>query len=358
MKYIIFYTTAVCLFLFNTGCEHENRIVVNEGNNHLEISYQGDIQFTDDETSIESMSPDAYLEFRDNHKKLYARNNYHGEIEYRLYDDGRKIDPEDPEGEILLRDAIKKMIDIGFNAEGRMQHIYEKGGAPALLEATVKVPGDFLKGRYLSYLFAHGDPDRDDLIGAAQITAMVMESDFEKSQVLKAFPPDQLHDSLVSAAWFEAARTIRSDFEKAGTLKMFLELPVNDQQFSEILVTTGSINAAFEQTNLLKELIRINMPSSPGSFEKLMAAVRKIDADFEKANLLKAIAEKDINTEVQWSGIIHETKMVNADFERAGVLLLIAQKMPRTDQLNKAYMDAAKTIQSEMEYGRVVKAIQ
>lgn len=460
MKYIIIYTALISLCALGAGCEHGNTIVVNDGKNYLEIRYEGDIKFTEDETAIESISPGGYLKFRNNEQKLYAKSNYHGGVQYELYDEGRRMDPAESGGKKLMAEVIKKMMDVGFNAEERVRHIYEKGGGPALLDATVKVPGDFLKGLYLSYLFSHGDPGDDELIAAAQMTgdiigsafekaqvlkkfpehrlqhqpvaiewlsaAATIDADFEKAQVLKEFPFDEmkdpevagkwmevaktisadyeksqalkefplekiddqtvnskwievakgisadyekaqvlrefpvnkLNDSLALATWFEAVRTISSDHEKTNTLKILINLPLNNQQFSEVLVTTGGINGDFEQVNLIKELIQMNVPSSPEPFDQLMISVRNIDTDFEKANLLKAIAEKNIETPAQWSGIIQETKAVNADFEKAGVLLLVAQKMPRIDELNSAYMDAAKTIQSEMEYGRVVKAIQ
>ncbi|MGN6438614.1 MAG: hypothetical protein ACTHMM_18880 [Agriterribacter sp.] len=425
MKQILFYAVAICLYTLNAGCRHGNAIVVNNGKDYLEINYTGKIKFTEDEAAIESMSSDAFLKFRNNRQKLYAESNYHGEVEYELYDDGKRIDPLEPRGRKLMAEMIKKMIDVGFMAEERVRSVYEKGGNIALLKASLNVQGDYLKGMYLSYMLSHGDPDSDELVGAAQITAKVMEAafekaqllkkfspqslqdqavalewltaaatidadferaqvlkefplnelddltvaakwlnvaktinaDFEKSQVLKEFPVSKMNELPVSTAWFEAVRTINADFEKANTLKIVTSQPLNNEQFSEVLITAGGITAEFEQINLIKELIQQKVPSSAELFDQLMVSVRNIDADFEKANLLKAIAEKDIQTEAQWTGIIQETKTVNADFEKAGVLLLIAQKMPRTDQLNTAYLDAAKTIQSEMDYGRVVKAV-
>lgn len=426
MKHILFYAVIVCILTASAGCKHGNRIVVNDGKNYLEINYKGKIRFTEDETAIESMSGDAFLRFTNNNLKLYAESNYHGEVEYELYDDGRRIDPAEAKGKKLMAEAIQKMMDVGFMAEDRLRHIYEKGGNVAVLEASLHVQGDYLRKMYLSYVLSNGNPNSNELVGVAKITAKVMESAFEKAQVLKNFPPHNLQDQAValewlnaagtidadferaqvlkefplneiddlavgakwltvaktinadfekaqvlkefpvnkmndlavSTAWFDAVRTINADFEKANTLKILTNQPLNNEQFSDVLITAEGINAEFEQINLIKELIQQQVPSSAAPFDQLMVSVRNIDADFEKANLLKAIAEKNIETEAQWSGLLQETKAVGADFEKAGVLLLIAEKMPMTDQLSTAYLDAAKTIQSEMDYGRVVKAMK
>jgi len=124
------------------------------------------------------------------------------------------------------------------------------------------------------------------------------------------------------------------------------------------VAVTETINANFEKSNTLKDLIDHNVPAETESFAKLMDAIHNVSGDFERTDLLKKMAGKELHTEEQWAGLIKETPNVNGDFERADVLVMIAGKMPKSDQLKATYMSAAKTINSEMDYGKVVKAIE
>lgn len=424
MKQVIFCMAVICLL--GAGCKNGNRIVVNNNDHYLEIDYDGEIKFTEDETAIESMSPGSYLEFTTNDRRLIAKRSYHGEVKYQLYEYGRRVDPYGEKGQRLIGDIVQEMVKLGFNVDEKMRRVYERGGELALLKATLAAEGDYLKGRYLAYLLSGSEPDVDELTAAAVIVAVDMKGDFEKAQVLKAFPNnsladqriatqwlkavvtihsnfektqtlrtfplneidnpsiivewievaktldadfeksqvlkefpvDKLNDSLVSTAWFAAISSIGADFEKANTLKMITAQPLSKVQFNSALVTVAGINAEFEQVNIIKELIHQQVPSEPKSFEQLMTLIGNINTDFEKSNILKSIIEKGIETESQWSGIIRETRGVTADFEKTNILLLVAAKMPKTETLKLSYLDAAKEISSEMDYGKLVRAVE
>src|SRR5580693_2607819 len=95
-KTIITYFLAACTFLFATSqkttssySNSENgmhSIIINDDNTSLEIKYTGDISFTDDETAIKSMSPDGYLKFKKNGKKLIVTAKDNGQIMYEIND--------------------------------------------------------------------------------------------------------------------------------------------------------------------------------------------------------------------------------------------------------------------------------
>lgn len=425
MKQLQHILVALVLTFF-ISCKHGNTIITSDGKNHLEINYSGKITFNEDETAVESMSPDGYLRFRNNDKELVAESNYHGEIKYELYNNGKRIDPDETDGKKFVADAINDMINIGFNAEERIERIYKKGGNTALLDAAAGVQGSNMKKMYLERIFSSGDVSDAEAIEAAKIVGAKIEGSYEKAQVLKKFSEDELKNPVIAAAWFEAAKTIdgnyekadvlqqfspvnitnadvaanwlaavktinanyekeqvlkkfsgenlhnpvasaawleavktiNADFEKANALKIIVTEPLNSVQFEQTVAVTETIGANFEKSNTLKELIAHNIPDETGSFTKLMDAIHDVSGDYERMELLKKLAEKDLRSEEQWAGLIKETSGVNGDFEKANVLLMIAGKMPKSDQLKATYMTAAKTINSEMDYGKVVKAVE
>ena len=51
------------------------------------------------------------------------------------------------------------------------------------------------------------------------------------------------------------------------------------------------------------------------------------------------------------------TAGLNAEMDKASLLVQIAQKMPAGENIRKAYLTAAKTINSDNEYGKVMRAV-
>ena len=95
-----------------------------------EINYLGKFQLSDDESSFKSISPGGYFKFRLNDIKVKAQSDMRGEIEYKIFDGKNDLTLND-EGKILATKAIKEMIYWGYDAEGRMERVYQKGGSQA-----------------------------------------------------------------------------------------------------------------------------------------------------------------------------------------------------------------------------------
>ncbi|MBX3255155.1 MAG: hypothetical protein KF862_13510 [Chitinophagaceae bacterium] len=357
MKHALFLMAATGFCILVAACRHGNTMVVDDGKNRLEINYSGEISFAEDETTIESMSPGAYLEFRSNNKKMFAKNNYHDEVEYELYEGRKRIDPLQPRGKELIAEAIKKMMDAGFNAEERIRHIYEKGGAIALLRATLKMEGDFLKSKYLSYLISETDPGVDELVAAAQITALTMHSGFEKAQVLKKFSGQNLSDQQIAAEWLKAAGTIDSDFEMTQALKAF---PLGEAHDPEIYVqwigVAKTVQSDFEKAQVLKEfpVDRLNDTLVSNAW---FEATGTIDADFEKAKTLKILTNQSLNG-MQFSQVLTTAEGISAEFEQVNLIKeLIRQKVPSSRGGFDQLMLSVRNISGDFEKSNLLKAI-
>jgi len=383
---------AVLIILVLAGsCHHNgNTIIVNNGKDKLEINYTGEIKFTDDEAAIKSMSKNSYLKYWKNDMKLRVKCNVNGELTYEMFDNGRKLNPEDAEGKKFLAEAIQGMISVGFDAQGRMKRIVEKGGLRALLNEVDRLDNDFIKSMYLENLITSDSIHPEQVTEIAKKIGTQIGSDFEKGKLLQKFSPTQLKDSLTSKAYFEAVISVGSDFEKANALKHIIKQPLSKEQFNSTLSASNTVGSDFEKANILKELLHqeivagenlspfLNSADHVGSdFEKanilkelidnkqfegenftnLLGSINRVGSDFEKTNLLKKLANKELQTEEHWIGLINETAKIDSEFERGNVLVQIAGKMPKSEQVKTSYMNVAKTINSEVDYGRVVKAI-
>ena len=65
--------------------------MISSDNFYEEIKYAGKIDFNDDETSIKSISPNGYLDFRKNEERLIAKSTKQGSINYELTEGDNKL---------------------------------------------------------------------------------------------------------------------------------------------------------------------------------------------------------------------------------------------------------------------------
>jgi len=332
-------------------------MVMDDGTNRVEVRYEGDIQFNEDETGIARISPGGYLEYWRNEDHLLAGMNDKGGLQVELYENGKPIDRASDEGKALEAKVIKGMIGLGFDIDGRMDRLYRRGGYAALLRGVDSVDGDFIRGRYLERIL-EGDSLSAPVVAAA--IARVgdkMGSDYDKNRLLEKVDTLYLKNDSVCAGYMAVVKSIHGDYEKSEALRHFLRGAFPVGQYVGVLDAASTVSGDYERSNVLRELI--GHPLAEGKpFDSLLRVVGSMNGDYEKSNLLKQIIQKDAKDGGSWAGLIRTTTTLGGEYERSNVLVEIGQKLPKTDSLRALYMNAAKTVHSDVDYGRVVKAVE
>jgi hypothetical protein len=98
--------------LFIAACTFGKRhtTIVEKSNDHyLRIEYAGHISFNRDGTAIGSISPNGYVEYQQDDKKLEAKDDGHGGVSYELYDGYEKLGM-DERGRQFIAEAVKVMM--------------------------------------------------------------------------------------------------------------------------------------------------------------------------------------------------------------------------------------------------------
>lgn len=359
MKAKTLWVLIVVSAMLTSSCRHHrgNRMVMNDGVNRVEVRYEGDIQFNDDETAIARISPGGFLEYWHNDDHLLAGTNEKGVMQMELYRDGKGIDPESADGKVLVVQVIKGMIGMGFDVEGRMDRLYRKGGYAALLSAVDSVDGDYVRGRYLERILNGDSLTAGVVAGAVAHVRSKMGGDYDKNRLLERVDTTWLENDSVSTDYLAVVKSMGGDYEKSQALRHFLRRAVPARQYARVLDATGTVAGDYERSNVLKELI--DQPLVEGKpFDSLLNVIGRMGGDYEKSNLLKQIVRKDMKESGSWAGLIRTTTTLGGEYERSNVLIEIGQKLPKADSLRTLYMDAAKTVHSDVDYGRVVKAVQ
>ena len=99
------------------GFGRRHTTIVETSNDHkLRLEYAGKVYFNADKTAISSISPDGYVEYQYDDKKLNAKNDGHGGVSYELYEGYTKVNP-DSGGKQFIADAVKIMLQKGHNPD-------------------------------------------------------------------------------------------------------------------------------------------------------------------------------------------------------------------------------------------------
>jgi hypothetical protein len=334
---LTFFLIAFFLILFRVyfswaghrGHSNDEGNILIKGDNYIEeIHWSGKVRLSDDEKTIGSISPGGYLKLRENDRKLEAESNLQGEVSYMLYDGHENLSLNDS-GRRFIAVALQKMIARGFNAEGRAERIYKKGGNQALLEEIPRIEIDYARGPYIDLLLKSDSLTKDQLI---VLLKQINDwgSDVEKRNCLGRFTADRLKDSTLARVWLGAVDHLGADVEKQHLLGRFIDQGRVDGQ--------GRVDRT--------------------TYDSLLTIIGHIGADVEKRYLYEKLINDSLNTNDQWISLIQATTKLGADIEKVNLLVQIAPKMPKEEPVRAEFLKAAKSIGSDADYGRVMRAVE
>jgi hypothetical protein len=314
------------LDLWNNGNDHGSMLM--RSDNYIqEIKWSGKIRFSDDERSVAEITPGGYLKYRENDTTLKAASNLQGEISYTLYNGHEQLALNDS-GRAFLAAQIQKMIQFGFGAEGRAERIYKKGGVTAVLAELSRIKMEGARDAYLDLLLKGDSLTSDETIELLRRLDDGNNST-EAERFLKRFRPDRLRDSAVAQEWLRVA---------------------------------GHLNASYMEKELLLYYLRADTASNAGlpedQWDSVLAITGRFNASYDEKEVYERMVQVPVKTDAEWVGLIGAVGSLDADYLKTDLLVAIAAKMPRTDSITARYRLAAKTLQADMDYGKVMRAVE
>jgi hypothetical protein len=286
-----------------------------DGTNDQELSTKGKIIFNDTETAVESISPNGFLKYKNNDLKLKIELK-EGQIAYQLTEDGKKLDVNEANGKRVLAETIKAILETGFDARGRVERLYKKGGLPAVMAAAGTMQQDYTKAIYYEFLINTDTLSNAELLDVIKKTATI-EADFEKAKLLRSLS-GKLNDSALTVAYLDVVDGLDADYEKAGVLKHLIKKSPDSFAFQGILKTISGMNADHEKTQVLNLMIK-QTPLDTLRAVGILAVVKGMGADFEKNNLLKQFSDP-LKDSVTAQAYLQVVKSMDGDFEKVRAL--------------------------------------
>jgi hypothetical protein len=301
-------------------------------------------------------------------------------------------------GRRFIARQIQKMIGLGFFGQERAERIYRQGGVTALLSEISRIKMEGAREPYLKLLF-----NSDSLTSPQRIELLQIidrsDNPSEKQDFLKLFTPDQLRDSAVAQEWLHAVGQIGPSYIKKDLLVHYIDTGLTTDRFDTVLAiairfespndqqevyqqlaglpaiqvhdsvfvhpwlsAVGQIGPSYMKKDLLLHFLQPDSSRANGLPGGQFSAVLAVTGRFESPEDQKEILERLIGlpptTDEEWSGLIRATGALQPDYIKTVLLLKIAPGMPRTDSLRAAYRISAKSIEGDMDYGKVIRAIE
>jgi beta-lactamase regulating signal transducer with metallopeptidase domain len=327
----------------------------------LEVKYDGEIEFTDDETDVQRLSPGGSLRIREGGwiagRTVEFTADGTGNITRRFFV-GMVEKPFDPDGRAWLKQTLPRFIrQTGIGAPARVARFLKSGGTNAVLAEITKIEGSWAKRVYFKELLAQATLDASAARQVLVQAGREIDSDFELASLLTSGADKLLLDDATRQAYFDATRTIGSDFEMHRVYSAALKRgAVSPAVLAGILDASRNIDSDFEQASLLVQIAKLQ-PLDKTTRGPFFAALATVGSDFEHHRVLTALAQRtDLDAETA-TAMLDSVAAIDSDFEAASFLVQLAKVQPIEGSLRAPFFRAVDSLQSAFERGRVLKGV-
>jgi beta-lactamase regulating signal transducer with metallopeptidase domain len=331
-----------------------------DGTSKLQVNYRGELELTDDDRDVKSLSAGGYLKIRDGgllgSRTVEIRADASGRLERRFWV-GSSEKPFEPEGREWLAEHLPRFIrQTGIGAPGRVARILGTGGVDGVLAEISLIEGSWARRIYYAELLKSDTLDEGAIERILGRVGSDLESDFELATLLIGSADRLLVSEAARKAYFDAARTIGSDFEMRRVYSAALEKgPVGSDVLAGILDASLGIDSDFEAASLLIQIARLQ-PLDARTSPLFFRVLAGVGSDFEHRRVLNALVSSDAVSEETLGGLLDSALEIGSDFEQASLLLSVLRNNS-IEAVRERFFRALDTIDSPFERGRVLQAV-
>lgn len=314
----------------------------------LEVEWQGKIELNGEETDITGLDSDGYfsLETRQNGESrklvLTGKDN---KIDRRYFKEGKPADLDEMEY-AWQADNLKSMLRLsGINAEKRVDQIYGRGGADAVLEEM-----DLLLSDYAVRLYTESLVDVYDL-DQKQITRLIkkvdsMKSDYEKGLALSAIGSEQKLDQTTEVLLSNASVDI-PDFY-LDTQMSIKGLPT-EEEIKKIVKEAKKNALSKEELERIIEDAKKDVPTEEELEKIIKESLANLPTEEELAEIVKE-AKENMPDAIELKRIVEEARANVPDQEELKRIIEQAKaNVPTKEELEKIIKQAMANMPSDQQ---------
>lgn len=342
------------------------------GSQQLELEYDGDVRFTDDDKAIKSISKGGYLKIRKTsfgeRRELLAEPNSDGTINYEYYEGRRRAEFNDAAKKWLADVLLEVIRTTGIGAEGRVERFFKAGGVDAVLKETDAIRSDHVSHIYLKELLKNNKLSANDLTKVADYIPRNLSSDHYISEVFKDYGDLFLTNPKSTEAFLNAIGRMDSDHYVSLILMKTLREDLSDAMISKVLDAAERMDSDHYKTNVIKEVLdrrdlsddvvnrvvkaaadidsdhyativlrdALDRPNlSDKAFENLMEAVGNIDSDHYVTETMRGLLRRGNASDKLVEAVVKRVGDMSSDHYRT----LVINDLMRDPKISAKYFD-------------------
>ncbi len=339
---------------------HSNYVWQN-GQDKLEVVYDGEVEFTEDDADVKTLSPGGLLRIRERsalgRHEIEFRSDSSGKIERRFWVGGSEH-PFVPEGRQWLAQFLPKFIrQSGIGAPARVARILKTKGPSGVLAEISLIEGSWAKRVYFTELLKTASLDAPTVRRALEQAGKEIDSDYELASLLISSADKLLVDDSTRKAYLQAATTIQSDYEMRRVFSSALKRgALASDVLAGVLETSTSIDSDYEEASLLVDIARLQ-PLDTRTRPAFFKAVATVGSDYERKRVLTALAAQPNLTSENASAMLELCAAMGSDYEKATVLLAVIKDQAVEGALRAPFFKAVETVNSGAERSRVLMQV-
>ncbi|WP_442266393.1 hypothetical protein ACSIGC_01380 [Tenacibaculum sp. ZS6-P6] len=330
-----------------------------KGKGKFHIEYEGDIEVSDDDKDIISISRDGFIEIKKTSfgkKRRLVIEAESGSLKKRYYV-GWSEKNFDPEGKIWLAEILPEIVRYtGIAAKSRVERFYRRGGATAVFNEIEKLNGDYAESTYFKLLLDKG-LDNSELIKLINLASTTIDSDYYLSDILQKNQNLFLQNEQSVSAYLNATKTIKSDYYKSQLIENAIDnTEITDEQLDKLLEISKNISSDYYLSEVLTKILE-NRDLNKSNMNKIMKLSNSISSDYYKSQILKkALKKKDLSKE-NYDTFIKSMGDVDSDYYASNVIKDLLKKDLNDKSLNELITLVEKNVDSDYYASDVYKKL-
>lgn len=326
------------------------------GSQRLNIEYDGEIAFTDDDKAIKSISRGGYLLIKKttfgDRREVLAEPNRDGTINYE-YRVGRRRQEWGKEGQEFLANVLIEVIrTTGIGAESRVNRFYEKGGVTAVLEEAGSIKSDFVSKIYVDALLQNHPLSGKELSETALFISRTMDSDFYIAEIFKDHGDKFLEDEQATEAFLETIGRMDSDHYITTIIKRVMREDLSTSATKKVLEAATVMDSDHYKTEVLRELLD-RRDLSDELINEVVKAASDIDSDHYATIVLKDALDRPNLTDEAFTSLMDAVSRIDSDHYITETFRSMLNQRDVSDKVVEAVMDRIEYMDSD-HYRRLI----
>lgn len=344
----------------NINSNGKTTISISNGfGNKFSIEYEGDIELSDDDSDVVSISRGGYMEIKKsafgNRRKVTIEPDNAGGLVKKYWVGGSQKD-FDSEGRKWLSEILLEVVrSTTLGAEKRVDRMYKKGGYYPVLKEVDNMTSSHVRSHYLKLLL-------DKKLDEKGLTATLkrvgeIDSDHHKASILKHNTEVFLSSENLTSAYIQATGGINSDHHKAEVLKTAIKNgDIKDNQIKALFAIVNDINSDHHQANVLLEVLK-NRSLNAENTKLLISTSKSINSDHHKANVLKKALDTDGLSSASYHALLSSVDNMSSDHHISSVLNDMLKNDLDQESLAHLLKQVKNNMSSDMHQATVLKKI-